>query len=103
MTTAAGSTNQAACRASLANSATRRMKAPDVGPATASTRVHQLGQPERDDADHHQRQRVAQAAALGLDARQRLVGRGRELPDAPGRPSSVRNVEGVAITGCDRG
>ncbi len=37
MTTAAGSTNQAACRASLANSATRRMKAPDVGPATAST------------------------------------------------------------------
>jgi len=46
--------------------------------------VHQLGQPERHHRDHHQRQRVAQAAALGLDARQRLGGRGHQLSDAHG-------------------
>ena len=82
MMTAAGNTNQAACRASLANSAQEAHAGARRRPGDGEHRVHQLGQPERDDPGDHQRQRVAQAAALGLDARQRLVGRGRELTDA---------------------
>ena len=43
--------------------------------------VHELGKAKRDDGRDDQRQRVAQAAALGLDARQRRVRRGHHLAD----------------------
>ena len=87
-TTAAGSTNQAACCASLANSDTSAHERARGAARDRHHRVHQLGQPERNDRRDHQRQRVAQAAALRLDARERGVGRGRELADAPGRRRS---------------